>query len=207
MCLYVFEVTAVLGTIKCDSPKTTSFSRTINHQIILVSCMFLSGGDVLEYWKVSIAARLKWFIFLQQPCGPHFSSPSSFSFSCNFHGCTGQGPASKTSERFRGPVSEAKCLRPARGILILFTYIIVNFPNNLHNPPSSCCMPTNAVISPCCLFCLLFVLFLLGFGWFLFFFFIIYFWFFVCFLVLCLGFLLFMSGVFLWFWFFFFNIF
>lgn len=164
MSLYVFEVSAVPGIIKYDSPKTTSFSRTINHQIILVSCMFLSGGDVLEYWKVSIAVRLKLFIFLQQPCGPHFSSPSSFSFNCNFHGCTGQGPASKTSERFRGPVSEAKCLRPARGILILFTYIIVNFPNNLHNPPSSCCMPTNAVISPCCIVCLV----LLGFGWFFF---------------------------------------
>lgn len=88
---------------------------------------------------------------MQQPCGLHFSKTSSFPFSCNFHGCTAQGPASKTSERFRAPVSEAKYLRSASRILILFTYIIVNFLNHLHNPSYSYCMP-NAVISPCTFF-------------------------------------------------------
>jgi len=55
----VFEVVAVLGIVKCDSSKTTSFSSTINCQIILISCTYLSRGDALEYWKFWTTARLK----------------------------------------------------------------------------------------------------------------------------------------------------
>lgn len=142
----VLEVGANLGIIKRASSKTTSFPRVINHQIILASCTFLSRGDALEYCEVWTTARLKWFIFLQQPHGRHFSSPPSFSFSCNFHSWTVQGLASKTSERFKAPVSEAKYLRSASRISILITSIIVNFLINLHNLPSSCCTPTNTVI-------------------------------------------------------------
>lgn len=59
----VFVVGAVLDITKYDSPKTTSFLRKISQQIILVSCIFLSRGHALRYWKVRTAARLKWFLF------------------------------------------------------------------------------------------------------------------------------------------------
>lgn len=140
----MFEVGAVLSIIKCDPSKTTYFSRTINRQIILVSCTSLPR-DALKYWKVWTTAKLEWFI-LQQPRGPHFSSPPSSSFSSNFHSYTLQGPASKTPERLRAPVSEAKHLRSASRLSILATSIIVNFLINLRNLPSSCWTPTNIVI-------------------------------------------------------------
>lgn len=66
----LFEQGAVLGIIKHDYSRTTSFSRTI---LITKLIWFLAQVS----WKVWATTRLKWSIFLQQPCGPCFSRPPS----------------------------------------------------------------------------------------------------------------------------------
>lgn len=169
----VFVAGAVLGIIKCDSPKTTSFSWAISQQIILVSCIFFFCQEDMLFNTGKSEQQQGWNDFSSS------SSHEGLISLAHLHPplieISTVAQHSKTSERFQALVSEAKCPRSASRILILFTYIIVNFLNNLHNSPSSCCMPTHAIISPCYISC---------FDWFLFF--LLCFFFFFWLLFVCL---------------------